>query len=241
MPIPILMYHQVEAPPPRGTPLRGLVVAPHTFAWQMRMLALLGYRGLSMRDLEPYLQGERRGRVVGITFDDGYRNNLVHALPVLQARGFSATCYVVSRALGGSNAWDAELGVPRKDLMDAADLRRWRAAGMDIGSHTRDHADLTQLDDAAAREQIAGAKTDLEQLLGTEVRHFCYPYGRFRNEHARMAAEAGYATATTVGRGRVRPDDDRLRLPRVLVSRSTHPGYFFLKLLTGYEDRYRPR
>jgi peptidoglycan/xylan/chitin deacetylase (PgdA/CDA1 family) len=241
MPIPILMYHQVEAPPPRGTPMRGLVVAPHSFAWQMRMLSLLGYQGLSMRDLEPYLRGEKQGRVAGITFDDGYHNNLVYALPVLQARGFTATCYVVSHALGGSNAWDAGIGVPHKDLMDVADLRAWLAAGMDVGAHTRDHADLTVLDEAAARDQIAGSKQDLEQALGQPVRHFCYPYGRYRAEHAQWAQEAGYASATTVMRGRVIPSDDVFRLPRVLVSRATHAGHFLLKLGTGYEDRYRPR
>ena len=76
MKIPILMYHQIDAPPPRGTMLRGLIVAPSSFNWQMKMLRLMGYTGLSMRDLEPYLQGEKKGKVVGITFDDGYQNNL---------------------------------------------------------------------------------------------------------------------------------------------------------------------
>ena len=70
-PIPILMYHQIDEPPARGTPLRGLVVSPRSFAWQMNMLRILGFRGLSMRDLEPYLLGQKQGRVVGITFDDG--------------------------------------------------------------------------------------------------------------------------------------------------------------------------
>ena len=78
------MYHQIDAPPPKGTPLRGLVVAPASFAWQMRMLKMMGYTGLSMRDLEPYLLGKKYGKVVGITFDDGYKNNHLHALPVLK-------------------------------------------------------------------------------------------------------------------------------------------------------------
>ena len=75
MNIPILMYHQIDETPARGTPLRGLVVHPKSFAWQMLMLRAFGFCGLSMRDLEPYLSGEKQGRVVGITFDDGYENN----------------------------------------------------------------------------------------------------------------------------------------------------------------------
>lgn len=110
-PIPILTYHQVEAPPVRGTPYRSLVVSPGAFARQMGLLRLLGYRGLSMSALLPYLRGEAVGKVVGITLDDGYVNNLEHALPVLRHNGFSATCYIVSGQVGGTNAWDAAKGV----------------------------------------------------------------------------------------------------------------------------------
>lgn len=237
MHFPILMYHQVDAPPPRGTPMRGLVVAPHTFAWQMRMLRLLGFRGVSMHELMPYLEGRRQGRVAGITFDDGYRNNLEHALPILQAHGFTATCYAVSGLTGADNAWDRCQGVPSKPLMTGDELRQWVRSGMEIGAHTRDHLDLTQLDPAQARSQIAGSKADLEGLIDAPVSHFCYPYGRFRAEHAQLAREAGFASATTVNRGRAVPGSDLFTLPRVLVSRSTHPGYFLLKLMTRYEDR----
>lgn len=234
---PILMYHQVDAPPPRGTPMRGLVVSPATFSWQMAMLKWMGYQGVSMPELMPYLRGERTGRVVGITFDDGYRNNLDHALPVLQSHGFTATCYAVSHLAGADNAWDKAQGVPSKPLMTPLELRQWSTAGMDVGAHTRDHRDLTTLDLASAREQISGSKADLEAMIGARVAHFCYPYGRFQPGHAELVREAGFDSATTVNRGRAQPRADLFTLPRVLVSRSTHPGYFFLKLMTRYEDR----
>ena len=128
-PIPILTYHQVDAAPAEGTPYRSLVVSPGTFAKQMGLLKALGYRGLSMTAPEPYLRGEKSGKVVGITLDDGYVNNLEHALPVLQHCGFSATCYVVSSQLGGLNFWDRAKGVPPQPLMDAAQLRAWIAGG----------------------------------------------------------------------------------------------------------------
>ncbi len=236
MNIPILMYHQIDVPPPSGTPLRGLVVSPGAFARQMLLLKLLGYRGLSMRDLEPYLKGEKQGRVVGITFDDGYQNNLHHALPVLRKHGFTATCYAVSSKIGGTNSWDQGL-VAEKPLMTEADWRAWLAGGMDIGSHTRTHADLNQASADQAREEIAGSKRELENTLGCEVRHFCYPYGRFGAEHSRMAREAGYVTATTTRRGRMHAGDDPMTLRRVLVAQATHLLHFALKIGTTYEDR----
>jgi peptidoglycan/xylan/chitin deacetylase (PgdA/CDA1 family) len=235
MKIPILMYHQIDEPPPRGTPLRGLIVAPSSFAWQMRMLRLMGYKGLSMRDLEPFLKGERQGKVVGITFDDGYQNNLVHALPVLKANNFTATCYGVSSMVGGTNSWD-EGKVAQKTLMTRQDWLAWHGAGMDVGSHTQTHANLKELPDEAARQQIVQSKDELQQLLGAEVRHFCYPYGWFNSEHEDMVRVAGFITATSTRRGRVQAGDNPYALNRVMVARATNSIQFAAKIITRYED-----
>jgi len=236
-PIPILMYHQIDAPPPRGTPFRGLTVAPQTFARHMRWLRALGYRGLSMRDLRPYLEGEREGRVVGITFDDGFASAQRHALPVLRETGFTATNYLVASHAGQHNFWDAANGVPSMALMTEAQIAEWLAAGHEVGSHTLDHVDLPTLDAAAAREQIAASRERLEALTGSPVTAFCYPYGHFGPEHAAMAREAGYLSATTTARGRVQTGADPWRLPRVPVVRSTHFLSLLQKLATRYEDR----
>jgi peptidoglycan/xylan/chitin deacetylase (PgdA/CDA1 family) len=237
------MYHQIDVPPPRGTAMRGLVVAPATFARHMAMLRRLGWRGMALRDLQALLPGSgvaavpSAPRVFGITFDDGYLNNLTHALPVLLAHGFTATCYVPSALGGGHNDWDAALGVPRQPLMDAAQWRQWTGAGMELGAHGRHHLDLTSLDDASAADEIAGSRSELEAAIGQPVRHFCYPYGRFGARETALVRAAGYRTATTVRRGRVAPADDPFALPRVLVARTTHALQLLLKLATAYEDR----
>lgn len=236
MNIPILMYHQIDVPPPSGTPLRGLVVSPNAFARQMSMLNLLGYTGLSMRDLEPYLNGEKKGKVVGITFDDGYQNNLINALPILKKQRFTATCYGVSNLIGGTNSWDRGL-VAEKPLMTLTEWQTWLVNGMDVGSHTRNHADLNQLEDAQAKEEIAGSKQDLQNLLHYEVRHFCYPYGRFNTVHKKLVANAGYQTATTTRRGRFHIGQDLYAQPRVLIAQATNMVHFLLKIASKYEDR----
>lgn len=230
------MYHQIDAPPPRGTLLRGLVVSPQAFRRQMQLLKWMGYTGLSMRNLEPYLCGERQGKVVGITFDDGYQNNLQYALPTLKKMGFSATCYAVSNMLGGQNSWDLGIGVAQKPLMSKENFLEWLAAGMDVGSHTRTHADLTTISLQSAVEQIQGSKIELESALGCEVRHFCYPYGRFNDLHLIEVQRAGYITATTTQRGRVKLGEEQLKLKRVLIAQATSPIHFSLKILSSYED-----
>lgn len=237
--IPILTYHQIAAAPPDGTPFRSLVVAPRDFERQMGFLKLLGYTGLSMSALLPYLRGEKTGKVVGITLDDGYLNNLEHALPVLQQHGFSATCYMVSQLAGKTNVWDAEVGIPPSALMNAEQLRAWVAGGQEIGAHTRHHVHLNALDDAACLQEIAGSKAELEDMTGSVVRHFCYPYGEFSARHVEQAREAGFHSATTTQRSRCHSGEDLMLLPRVPIPRTCTRAALLLKLKTGYEDRRR--
>ena len=236
-PIPILVYHQIAEAPAKGSPFRSLYVAPGAFARQMAWLKRLGYTGLSMSGLQPYLRGERSGKVVGITFDDGYRNNLAHALPALVKQGFSSTCYAVSGLLGLTNVWDQGIGIAQTPLMSESEIRQWVTAGQEIGSHTRRHLDLIVMDAAGCRVEMTLGKTELESLLGQPVHHFCYPYGHYESKHVALAGELGFVTATTTQRSRCHAQTDMLQLPRVPVLRSTTLPVFWLKIATRYEDR----
>jgi peptidoglycan/xylan/chitin deacetylase (PgdA/CDA1 family) len=235
-PVAVLSYHQTGRVPPRGTPVRSLVLPPWRFALQLRTLRLLGWRGLSMRDLEPYLNGEASGKVFGITLDDGYLNNHQHALPILRELGFTATAFIVSSQVGGTNLWDQGQGAPSVPLMAAEHLRMWIDAGMEIGAHTRTHANLCKCDDATARQEIIGSKRDLESLLQVEIRSFSYPYGEHRANHAAIARQAGYATATSIVSSRARPGDDLMRLPRISVHLYDRLPSFVARVTTDYED-----
>jgi len=238
-PIPILVYHQIDVTPPKGAPFRSLTVSPGAFVRQMFFLSALGYQGLSMSALLPYLRGDKQGKVVGITFDDGYVNNLQHALPVLQKLGFSSTCYCVSQRLGQTNVWDAAVGIAPAELMNAAHLHQWVAGGQEVGAHTRHHVNLLECQDALADEEISLSKKELSAHIGQALEAFSYPYGRYVDRHVEMVHQAGFETATTMVRGRVRAGLSLLELPRVPVVRSTTLPVFWLKVASGYEDRRR--
>jgi peptidoglycan/xylan/chitin deacetylase (PgdA/CDA1 family) len=229
--VPILTYHQIDHIPPKRdaagarTPYRSLIVSPSSFARQMWLLKTLGYRGVNMSEVMQYLRGEKtialHGKVVGITFDDGYQNNLAHAQPVLARYGFSSTCYAVSDMSGGSNTWDAEKGIGAKRLMTAPELREWIAGGQEIGSHTQHHVDLPTLDRDTARAEIFTSKAQLEAITGVACKHFCYPYGYFNASHAKMVDDAGYDSATTVAHGVAASRDSAFELPRLGVLKNT--------------------
>lgn len=237
--IPILMYHQIDTPSPKGTPFRGLTVHPRDFKRQMIWLKRLGYIGLSMRDLMPYLSGEKKGKVVGITFDDGYQNVLHNAIPILNDLGFSSTNYIVSNHFSGSNFWDHAKGVLPSPLMSLEQLQQWVASGHEIGSHTLDHVHLPLLSKEEAQHQIQQSKIDLEQALQIDVTAFCYPYGDKNKKVEDWVRRSNYSNATTTARGLALPTDDVFDLPRVTISRSTNILRFLQKCITQLEHKKR--
>lgn len=217
---PIFMYHHV-ADFSESTPLKSLFVSPHRFQQQMALMYRLGYKGLSMRELQPYLTGEKQGRVFGITFDDGYVDNLENALPVLQKYGFSSTCYLVAGMLGKENVWDKELKDPHA-LMSVEQVDQWLQGGQDIGAHTVQHVNLKQVAMKLAEQQIKGSKELLENKFNRTITDFCYPYGACSEELACVVGRYGFITATTTER-RVANSckDSPLLLPRLFITNKT--------------------
>jgi peptidoglycan/xylan/chitin deacetylase (PgdA/CDA1 family) len=237
MAIPILMYHNVALVPPALYPEgRCLYVTPGAFAAQMALLRRMGYKGLSMSAAMAWLQGDRRGRVAVITFDDGYLDNLEHAMPVLQRHGFSATCYVVNECIGKYNLWDAERLGLRKPMMTTEQLRAWRAGGMEIGAHTRSHPHLTACSDAQLRAEIVDGRAELEGLVGAAVTQFCYPFGDADARVAAVVRGAGFVASPTVRRGRARRGMDPFMLPRIAIDGSDSIAHFAVRTFTPFED-----
>jgi peptidoglycan/xylan/chitin deacetylase (PgdA/CDA1 family) len=237
MHIPILMYHQIDHIAPKvdangvRAKFRSLTVSPASFARQMRLLKILGYRGVNMSEVMQYLRSDKTaakdGKVVGITFDDGYQNNLIHALPVLRRRGFSSTCYAVSSMAGQTNHWDADNGVAIKPLMTADHMRQWVAGGQEIGSHTRHHVNLNQSERAVGKLEVTQSKKELEAMTGVACRHFCYPYGQYDFEHVMMARTAGYDSATTTEHGMADSSHGAFELPRIGILKNTNLWQFW--------------
>jgi peptidoglycan/xylan/chitin deacetylase (PgdA/CDA1 family) len=210
-----------------------MAVHPRAFRRQMFLLKRLGYKGLSLREALPYIQGKKEGKVVAITFDDSYANVYENALPVLQEFGFTATNYVVVNQIGGRNEWDLPIGVPPASCMSLAQLRQWTAGGNEIGSHTLDHLHLPEVSNEEAERQIFGSRVDLENKIDDTVTSFCFPYGDETFAHRALALEAGYTTATTTERRRATRSDDPFGLPRLTVRRNDTPLHFLRKCLAG--------
>ena len=101
----ILAYHGVDPVQDPALNFDGFQVPPEVFAAQLDHLARR-YHVRPLDEVVAGLAGERPlpRHAAAITFDDGYRNNLEHAAPLLRARGLPATFFVTTGFLDGTHA-----------------------------------------------------------------------------------------------------------------------------------------
>ncbi len=224
--LPILVYHKV-GPLPAGIKMRSLYVEERLFAWQIRNLKSNGFSHAILSSWSPDLT-TTPNRVV-LTFDDGSRTVLHHAMAALAGGEFKAIQFIVAGAIGQRNEWDVrDLGEVPDALMDEAEIREWLSAGHEIGAHTITHPRLTRIPIRQAAEEISGSKKKLEDLFGIPIRHFCYPYGCWNPAIRDLVEEAGFETAVTLDFGVNDTAHDRFALRRIGVR---HPARKLRNLL----------
>jgi peptidoglycan/xylan/chitin deacetylase (PgdA/CDA1 family) len=208
------MYHRINVVTP-STPAesRGLTVHPAVFARQMTWLKRQGYRTITQRELfEALMCGRPLGpKPIVITFDDGYRDVFFKASPVLKSLGMRATAYVVSGRISGRDP--SFLTWP---LLHALERR-----GIEIGSHTMAHLDMTSLSDARMLEDLTRSRRVLERELGHPVPWLAYPFGAYDSRVERLARQAGYLLAVTTRPGAVQSARQPFALPRLRILDST--------------------
>ncbi len=112
----------------------------------------------------------------------------------------------------------AQGAIPDDLMMSSQQVKQMRAAGMEIGGHTKSHPILSRISDATAQEEISGGKAFLENLLQEEITSFAYPNGKpkqdYDNRHALMVKDAGFQCAVSTSWGVSEPGSDIYQLPR---------------------------
>ncbi|MBW2172510.1 MAG: polysaccharide deacetylase family protein [Deltaproteobacteria bacterium] len=230
----VLMYHRVNS-----YRKDELSVPPDRFKKQVEWLRVHGFRNTRMAELESgsMVTGNNNSRVI-FTFDDGYEDNYTDAYPILREYGYTAILYLPFDYLGTSkmhtrDTWES--GRPEHNrLLNWNQVEEMLKDGMEIGSHTMSHVNLTRLSPEQARREIVESKHVLEQKLQVGITSFCYPEGYFEEKHARWVQEAGYRSACTTT-PRIWQGHDLFMIPRVAVLSSDIFYVFRMKLLGRME------
>lgn len=225
--VPILMYHRVATiPNDRNT------VTPFMFEQQLQYLKQHGYTTISLHDLYDHftLNSSLPSKSIILTFDDGYEDNLLNALPLLKKYKMTATVCIISNWIGQKNDWEHYKNKPTCRTMDLEQLKEWLQQGMSICAHTVNHPFLSHLNNEEILHELVSCKISLEEQLHIPIDFLCYPYGDFDNRVKGLAKQAGYKAALGIFKDTNFWRNDLLSLKRVVISSRQPLWEFALKV-----------
>jgi peptidoglycan/xylan/chitin deacetylase (PgdA/CDA1 family) len=208
----ILCYHRIGNADVLTTP-------PENFQRDLEYLKS-HFQCLPLADLCARLKsGHLDAPTAVVTFDDGYRDNFTHGVPLLKAAQIPATFFVSTGFMSTQRVFAHDEHEPQDfPKLTWDDLRTMQNDGFEIGSHTVNHADMGAISQEKLETELQESLATLQRELGERPRAFAFPYGKPRNVPLRAigaARRAGYYAALSAYGGDNKPDADLFRLRRI--------------------------
>lgn len=224
--IAVLMYHSVSDAD------WTFAISPTRFEQHLCYLRDKGYVFLSAIEAAAIIAGRRElpEKSVLITFDDGYQDFADTALPILERYQAPSAVFV------HTDRSSQELGNDFP-LMDWETISGAARRGVVIGNHSHSHPSLKRLSPQELATELTTAEALLADRLGSKPAVFAYPGGKLNVAVADELYRRGYALAFTVDEGLAYPGQDRMRIPRIGITRDLSFWEFKIKL-TRVADWY---
>lgn len=144
---------------------------------------------LSASNVSVGLPGD--GSDIVITFDDGEKSIYDFAFPLLKEYNMRALTFLVVDYIDKQNMWDISITGKRVEHLSWAQIMEMHTWGMEFGSHTMSHRNLTRLNEDRLKYELAESKTSIEKMLGS-CRCVSYPFNRVDRAVQRVTKECGY-------------------------------------------------
>lgn len=233
----ILLYHRIsEHPCTRGSELE---VAPGVFERQLETLGVSGWTVVPLSRVPQLLAGAGDAkRYLAITFDDGYRDNVTLALPLLHRHRMPAAFFVTSGFVGSEcpYPWVRTADTDPESLALTWDeVRDLVAAGCEIHSHGVTHRDLRTLDDEEMKRELRASRETIQKETGCRPSGFCYPFGYLTPATIETVSAVGYEFACTCEPGLNHPTTPRHALRRTAIQTSDTLPVFRAKLEGAFD------
>ncbi|MFA5216058.1 tetratricopeptide repeat protein [Sulfuricurvum sp.] len=224
--IPILEYHCLDKTAPNM-----YWVSTSEFESQMDELVKNGYHSITMDTIGKAIKEGKPlpEKPVAITFDDGCRNLYTQAFPILKKKGLNAEIYVVTDSIGNNDAerkssTTAKLGENGEnsftDYLTWPEIKEMSDAGWGIGSHSRAHTDMNEINASARFHELLYSKLAILANTQLNVTSFSYPYGYgiggtdIHNDLSSL----GYTTAVASTGGIVQlKTTNMFEIPRIMI------------------------
>lgn len=185
-------------------------ISKKDFEIQIKKLIDKGHNFINMDDIK---SKNYNNMSVAITFDDGYKDNLLNALPILEKYEIPAIIYVTKSLINNTNKYGL-IGLNEQDLKYL-----FKHPLVTIGNHTLSHNKLHKLSYKEQFIDISEYNKYLEDLSGEKINHFAAPYGRYNEDTIKILNELNFDTAVTVKRGNILNSKSLLELNRISIDK----------------------
>lgn len=201
-------------------------VDPEMFEKQIKFLAK-NFNVVSINKIVDYIEWKNNlpAHSVAITFDDGYVDFLINALPILKKYDLPATIFVI-----GSRSVSTEDVNKEIPLLKDEEIKILAEAGVTIGSHALTHRSLNKISLIEIEKELTESKKNLENLIGQPIRFLSYPKGKFNQTVIDLSKKVGYEAAFSIKQGLIRRSSDKYVIKRVVVDRNQNMLIFKTRL-----------
>jgi peptidoglycan/xylan/chitin deacetylase (PgdA/CDA1 family) len=231
------MYHSIQDGASDRRPYFDINTSPGRFAQQMRFLREQGYRAVHLEEAWKLLAKDHwDSRYVVLTFDDGYRDFLTTAYPIMAEVGYTAALFVPSGLIQDERAHFLQ-----RECLTWGEIRELHANGIEIGSHSVTHRELKFLGTSELESEVADSKRTIEDKIGHSIGSFSYPFAfpesqvEFSRTLRDLLEKHGYQNGVTTILGSSSRDSDRFFLPRLPANSSDDIPLFRAKLEGHYD------
>lgn len=208
----ILVYHSISKPA-KAMP-GNIDISPERFEQQLRWLS----RWRKVVRLRQTLRTIEK-RLVALTFDDGFRDNLTVALPILEKYNMPMTLFVTAGFIG------------KEGYLSADELRLMAQHPLvTIGAHGLTHPHFNELTPDQARFELRESRRLLEQMTGLTVDLMAWPYGECTESLEDLSEECAYRASWSVWKG----TNSKHSLWRVPLGRRDNMPRFIAKVSGAY-------
>ena len=214
------MYHSISEGV-SDDPFGIYTVSKECFESQIKLL----YKNkdkIQFKKLTDVIEDEKNSLV--ITFDDGFKDNLLTAAPILNRYNIPFTVFVATGLLNKEEYLTCD------ELKVLAELDN-----CEIGAHGHSHVKLSDCSEEKVTEELSLSKKILEDLLGRPVDVMSYPHGDYNEFVLNKAREVGFKVIGSSHYGVNRTVTDKLRLNRFVVTSSDSAVQVLRKVMGHYD------
>lgn len=231
--IKVLMYHRIVKNEKKGRDKYSVTIKD--FRTQLKVLEMLNFTPITFQDYKLYLEEKLTlpKKPIILTFDDGYLDTFELAIPALLDFDMRAVIFVMGdRSLQRAD-WDEKKS--GSELMSNEQILVASTLGFEIGAHSMNHKNLTELSEIELREELMDSMKSIESILGKQIYSFAYPYGATNEKVSRITEECGFTFGCGVYSGPPAFSEDFFDFRRFSIGSRTGILRFLLYMVTPYQ------